>query len=326
MNILVWISGWVDSAVTAYLLQQQGHRVVWGFMLNYLEEGNPECTTKQDLESFYQVCSFLNIPYEVLDFRKEYEEKVLNYIYEGYLKGITPNPDVLCNSEVKFKLFLDEALLMGYDMIATGHYAQIENMDGEYELHRGLDPAKDQSYFLAWLNQFQLSKALFPIGGMEKTQVGNVSMSDFLQDKIGQKPWNILLEDGSIVGHHTGAYQFTIGQRRGIGLNFQAYVIDVNVADNTVVVSKDPADEKLHRSTFPLKAVSRIHEEPRFPMNAWCKVRYRQDLQECTIEKKDNQIVVQTKTPQKGVPNWQICVMYAWEKGDTVMGCGEITQ
>lgn len=140
-------------------------------MLNYLDEENPECTTKQDLESFYQVCSFLNIPFEVLDFRKEYEEKVLNYIYEGYLKGITPNPDVLCNSEVKFKLFLDEALAMGYDMIATGHYAQIENNEGVYELLRGLDPAKDQSYFLAGLNQFQLSKALFPIGGMEKKEV-----------------------------------------------------------------------------------------------------------------------------------------------------------
>lgn len=140
-------------------------------MLNYLDEENSECTTKQDLESFYQVCSFLNIPFEVLDFRKEYEEKVLNYIYEGYLKGITPNPDVLCNSEVKFKLFLDEALAMGYDMIATGHYAQIHNNEGVYKLLRGLDSTKDQSYFLAGLNQFQLSKALFPIGGMEKKEV-----------------------------------------------------------------------------------------------------------------------------------------------------------
>ena len=129
MKVLVWLSGWVDSAVTAYLLKEQGHQIVWGFMLNYLDESDPNCSTKKDLESFYQVCSFLNIPYEIIDFRQEYETKVLNYIYEWYLRGITPNPDVLCNTEVKFKLFLDEALKLGYDMIATGHYARIATME-----------------------------------------------------------------------------------------------------------------------------------------------------------------------------------------------------
>lgn len=155
-------------------------------MLNYLDEDNVNCTTKKDLESFYAVCNFLQIPYEILDFRKEYEEKILRIIYDGYLNGITPNPDILCNTEVKFTLFLNEVLAMGYDAIATGHYAKIvkvqqnnplmntdENI--QYELWRAKDLSKDQSYFLAGLNQFQLSHAIFPLGDMYKSEVRDLA-------------------------------------------------------------------------------------------------------------------------------------------------------
>lgn len=370
-KILVWLSGWVDSAVTAYLLQQQGHQVVGGFMLNYLDENDPECTTKADLESFYKVCEFLKIPYEILDFRQEYSTKILNYIYEGYLRWITPNPDVLCNTEVKFKLFLDEALKLGYDGIATGHYARIVRSDelgvrgwklsGENDvdvwnttpnsslltphLYRWIDNQKDQSYFLAGLDQFQLSKAMFPIGDMTKVQVRelaqqidlpnanrkdsqglcfvwDVAMGDFLREKIGEKPWDIVLQDGTIVGKHTGAYQFTVGQRKGIGLHFQCYVVDVDVVKNTVTVTTDPKDDQLYRKSVGIKSMHWISgTQPELPLVCTCKLRYRQAVQDCVVDLDGDQLKVVLVEPAKGVPNGQICVLY---DGDEVLGCGEI--
>ena len=352
MRILVWISWWVDSAITAYLLQQQGHQVVWGFMLNYLDETNPWCTTKQDLTSFYEVCEWLKIPFEVLDFREEYSNKVLKYLYEWYLSGITPNPDILCNSEIKFTLFLQEAISMGYEMIATGHYARIISTHKSswptYHLLTGSDTTKDQSYFLSWLNQYQLSKALFPLGDITKSQVmslahkiglpnadrkdsqglcfvGNVPMSKLLQEKIWVKPGNIILTDGTVVWTHTGAYQYTIGQRKGIGLHIQCYVVDRDIIWNTVIVSTDMTDPLLYRSTFLIRSPHWIWDPPALPVRAWCKVRYRQSLQPCLIQSIHNQsLLITTDSPQKWVPNGQICVIYGGINNQEVLWSWEI--
>lgn len=351
MKILVWISWWVDSAVAAYLLKKQWHHIVWGFMLNYLDESNPNCTTKQDLKSFYEVCDFLQIPFEVIDFRDEYENKVLRYLYDGYLSGVTPNPDILCNSEIKFKLFLDEALALWYDMIATGHYAKITTTQTNwtFRLLRGADELKDQSYFLAWLNQYQLSKALFPLGDLTKTEVraiahrsglpnadrkdsqwlcfvGNVPMSKLLQEKIGTKSGDIVSTDGRVLWTHTWAYQYTIGQRKGIGLHVQCYVVDIDIIRNRVVVSTDEQDALLYRTAFHWRNPHRILSEPTMPFRSMCKIRYRQWLQPCTVTKIANwSITVTTDEPQKWVPNGQICVLYGGSNNQEVLWSWEIT-
>ena len=348
MNIWVWISGGVDSAVAAYLLKQQWHDIVWIFMLNYLDEDNPNCTTKKDLESFYEVCAFLNIPYEILDFRKEYEEKILNSIYEWYLSWKTPNPDVLCNTEVKFKLFMDEALQMWFDAIATGHYAKIIKWHALYELRRAKDLAKDQSYFLAWLNQFQLSHALFPIGSMHKSQVrelakeiwlpnaerkdsqwlcfvGNIAMSDFLKEKIGEKKGDIILQDGTILWTHTWAYQFTIWQRRWIWLHVQCYVCDINIERNTITVTLDKHSSELSRTHFWIHSMHWIWSTFNTPLDCFVKCRYRQEPQPCKIIQQNWRYECITESAQIWVPNGQIAVFYTSDAADSqVLWCWEI--
>lgn len=348
MKIWVWISGGVDSAVAAYILKQQWHTIVWIFMLNYLDENNPNCSTKNDLESFYEVCKFLDIPYEVLDFRKEYEEKILHYIYQWYLAGITPNPDILCNTEVKFKLFLNEVLSMGYDAIATGHYAKILQRNKNYELRRATDLHKDQSYFLAWLDQFQLSHALFPLGDLYKSQVrelakqiglpnaerkdsqwlcfvGNIAMADFLKEKIGEKKGNIILQDGTIIGTHSGAYQFTIGQRKWLWLHIQCYVCWIDVEHNTVTVTQDKESDMLGRSHFGIHALHRIGTKPAIPWDYFVKCRYRQEPQPCTLIQHNWRYECITESKQIWVPNGQIAVFYTSDTADSqVIWCGEI--
>jgi tRNA-uridine 2-sulfurtransferase len=312
MKILVGLSGWVDSAVAAYLLQQEGHEVVAGFMLNYLNEDDPSCTTKQDLESFHAVRKHLRIEaYEIFDYREEYEQRILNYIYEGYQQWITPNPDVYCNSLVKFDLFLKEAMQMWFDAIATGHYAQIVESwklkVESFHLFKGVDASKDQSYFLSQLNQEQLSKAIFPLWGMNKSDVrllahqiwlpnadrpdsqglcfvGKVKMGDFLAEKLWPKPWNIVDLQWTVVGHHEWAYRYTIGQRRWLYLPFQAYVSDVNVLDNVLTVARVGEEDVLLTDRIVMHNPHRISGEAPQPWAYQCKIRYRQEAKACELQ------------------------------------------
>lgn len=230
--------------MSAYLLREAGFEVACGFMINYLEPENPECTTRVDLEEAKKVAAFLELPLFTFDYREEYESRIIAYIYREYAEGRTPNPDVFCNNLVKFDLFLEEALSLGYDGIAMGHYAQ-KKLPGTSEnrvdvcgdisciLHKGIDPEKDQSYFLSRLSTDQLDYAIFPIGGMYKSEVralaekinlpnafrkdsqglcfiGKIPMKEFLARKLEKKSGDILDTLGNVVGTHDGAFAYTI--------------------------------------------------------------------------------------------------------------------
>lgn len=345
MKILVWLSGWVDSAVAAYLLKEQGHEVVAGFMKNYIDPENPNCTTYQDANEAVKVANFLWIEIISFDLRKEYEEKIVKYIYDWYEKWITPNPDILCNSLIKFDVFLDKALAEWYDMIAMGHYARIESTNTpltnetkkSYKLLRWKDYNKDQSYFLSWLNQYQLSKSLFPIGELGKDEVrkiakevwlpnaerpdsqglcfiGKVPMRVFLKKRLPIKKWNIVLMDGTKVWEHDGAYFFTIGQSRGLDINKKAYVVKLDVKNNLVVVSYEKQEAELLKDTITTQDWHWIGEEYTTPLDCTTKIRYRQEPNQAKIEKNENWMKVTFPERQWWVAPGQTVVAYLWDE------------
>jgi tRNA-uridine 2-sulfurtransferase len=385
-KILVWLSWWVDSAVSAFLLKEQGYEVSCGFMINYLDTENPNCPTLIDLEEGKKVAEYLNLPFFTFDYREEYEKRIVDYIYSEYARGRTPNPDVFCNNLVKFDLFLEEALSLGFDGIATGHYARSRHVEVwdillwkveqdfswcrnngnteppesimyNLELCRGLDPLKDQSYFLSRLSPFQLSHAIFPIGGLLKSEVrdiarkawlpnaerkdsqglcfiGKVSMKDFLEKKIEKKPGNIIDTQGNILGEHEGAFSYTIGQRRWIkvGGGPALFVVARDVVANTVTVGTE-ADLALFSSSCTLTDwIGVIPQEWR---KYGAKIRYRQEDQEVMVNgewwmvnsgtKKEEQFTIynlQFTIPQRAITSGQICVVY---DGDIVVGSGVIS-
>ena len=307
-RVLVWLSGWVDSAVAAYLLMKEGYEVVAGFMKNYVSE-EEECSTRVDRDEAIKVAEFLGIKeFIIFDFREEYNKKIVEYIYEGYKKWITPNPDILCNSEIKFKLFLEKALNLNFDFIATGHYAQI-NQDNSwiYHLLKWIDSTKDQSYFLSSLNQFQLSKSLFPIWNLEKREVRRVAeliwlpnakrkdsqwicfvwkvdMHKFLEKKIPCKTWNIINADWKILWQHNWAVYFTIGQRKWIEIwGWPAlFVIKKDIEKNEIVVWTE--DElALFSNSLTASDWHWIGKEYTFPIKWVAKIRYRQTDQSVEI-------------------------------------------
>ena len=336
-KILVWLSGWVDSAVTAYILKGQGYDVTAGFMINYLAPEGENCLTKEDIEEAKKVAKFLDIPFFTFDYREEYEKKVLNYMYEGYKKWITPNPDIMCNSEIKFKVFLDEALESWFDMVATGHYARIEeDSDNIFHLKKGIDETKDQSYFLAGLNQFQLSKALFPIWNMRKSEVrkiaeeiglpnakrkdsqgicfvGKVNMSDFLEKKIKPKKWLVKDTSGRVLGEHKWVFYYTIGQRKWLDIWWQAepiFVVKKDLETNEIIVGTQK-DMELYDDRLKIKHMHFLGKKDfNFPLNAKAKIRYRQADQSCIIEKKDTLYRVIFQEKQRAIASGQICAIY----------------
>lgn len=347
-RVLVWLSWWVDSAVAAHLLLEQWYEVIAGFMKNYADPSNPDCHTRQDRDMALKVAHFLWIEtFVIFDFRTHYHEKIIQYIYDTYEAWLTPNPDILCNTEVKFKLFLEKARDVWCDYVATGHYVRKTSHDGSYSLLKGKDDNKDQSYFLSWLNQYQLEHALFPLGGLTKPQVreiakninlpnaerkdsqglcfiGKVDMKTFLQEALPTKHWDIIDEKGAVLWTHTWVHFYTIGQRQGLGLAWGPwYVIHKDTQSNTLVVGKKDATALYHSALIASKLHRVMWSIPTLPCTLHAKIRYRQADQACTIarftneqqsNKKDNlSLIVNFKTPQRAISPGQTIAFYDWD-------------
>ena len=346
-KVLVWLSWWVDSAVAAYLLQQQWYEVIAGFMKNYADESNPNCHTREDRNMAINVAQFLWIDtFIIFDFRQQYDERIVQYIYKTYEQWLTPNPDVLCNSLVKFDLFLEKALSLWCKYVATGHY--VRKIKETPLLKRWIDHNKDQSYFLSRLSHQQIDHALFPLGEMTKPEVrklakeiwlpnadrpdsqwlcfiGKVSIKDFLKQQLPTKQGDIIVEDGTKVGEHEWAYFFTIGQSRWLNINKKAYVIDINVETNTVIVSYEKHVEWLEKTSVVAKNRHRLSPPlTNFPHTLRTKIRYRQEPQQATFSSLEKGIATFTyEAPQRAVAPGQILVAY--DENECVIGSGIIS-
>ena len=337
-KILVWLSGWVDSAVTAYLLKEQWYDVTAGFMINYIsDDGN--CPTKKDLEEAKKVAEFLWINFFSFDYQKEYNDKIIQYIFDGYRQWYTPNPDILCNSKIKFDLFLQEAINLGFDAIATGHYARIVESDWLYRLFKWKDQVKDQSYFLAWLKQWQLSKALFPIWSLEKSEVrqiakkawlpnadrkdsqwlcfiGNVDMKEFLKKELPEKKWYTVDREWNILWEHNWVWFYTIWQRRWLGIwwNKAYFVIQKDLENNNLIVW-DEEELALFSKSLTANNWHCISDELQLPQKWYARIRHWQSLQSSEVfDLWDFRIKVEFENSQRAIASGQIVAFYQGEE------------
>jgi len=308
------MSGGVDSSVAAAMLVRAGFDVTGGFIKNWSSSKDPlsgECTWRADRRDAMRVAAVLDIPLLTFDFEKQYRERVVAELYRGYEDGETPNPDVLCNEYVKFGLFWDKAKELGFDLMATGHYAQASpsGPSGLSGLTRGKDPEKDQSYFLYRVNQKALSHTLFPIGDLRKSKVrelarkwklpvaekpdsqgicfiGKIDLGTFLSGKIKSKPGDIVTPDGNVIGRHDGLYLYTIGQRQRIGVagSHPWYVAAKDKTTNRLVVVEKDGHPWLRAKTMEVGDVHWIAgKPPKLPFEAQVQARYRTEALPCTI-------------------------------------------
>mgnify|MGYP001594061139 CR=1 FL=1 len=340
MKIIVGLSGGVDSSVATLMLLEQGYDVEALFMKNWDEDDKDgHCTAEQDLSDAQKVADKLGVKLHTINFSADYWEDVFEHFLQEHKKGRTPNPDVLCNQKIKFKVFLEHALSLGADKIATGHYARISHDDGEYQLKTGLDNNKDQSYFLYLLGQEQLSKSLFPLGGISKTEVraiankhnlitadkkdstgicfiGERNFSEFLQTYLPKQQGDIVDENGQFIKHHQGLAFYTIGQRKGleIGGGFSNspepwFVADKRVESNEILVVQGD-HQLLYHNTLNTSNLHWIGSQPNLPLNCQAKIRYRQASQDCTIIKQNDCVKVIFKNPQRAITPGQSIVFY----------------
>jgi len=398
MKIAVGLSGGVDSSVAALLLKEQGHEVIALFMQNWHDTTGTlygDCPWKDDKAIAQMVAKKLNIPFHFIDLSEEYSKRVVDYMFSEYKMGRTPNPDVLCNREIKFEVFLKTALELGVDYVATGHYCRKETIINEkgQEIHRllvGTDSNKDQSYFLCQLSQEQISKALFPIGHLIKPQVreiatkaelpsankkdsqgicfvGKVDLPVFLQQKLEAKDGNVVEvfnafyegndlfnqckvgydntydlplisrpyiyteKSGAIIGTHTGAHFYTIGQRKGLNIGGHVhplFVIATDINSNTIYVGEGQDHPGLYRKALFIKSneihwirpdLSMVQGEIR---DYKVRIRYRQPLQDARLMCEEEGIYILFNKPQRGVASGQFA---AWYSGDEMIGSGVIS-
>jgi len=343
-HVYVGMSGGVDSSVTAALLKEQGYQVTGVYMKNWTTDlPGFVCPWADDLADAKRVAVQLDIPFKVFDFQKEYKQQVVDYMIAEYQAGRTPNPDIMCNQEIKFDLFLKTALADGADMIATGHYARVARPGS---LLTGLDKNKDQSYFLYRVTKDALAKTLLPVGELTKPEVraearklglvtadkkdsqgicfvGKIGIKEFLQNYVEAEPGDIIdKKTGKVIGQHDGAIFYTIGQRQGlhVGGGLPYYVISKDMAANVVYVTTDLNDENLWKQALTLGAPHWINEPPVIGKAYKARMRYRAALVDCTVEQLDeHQLRLILSEPERALTAGQSAVLY---DGDRVIGGG----
>jgi tRNA-specific 2-thiouridylase len=359
-RVVVGLSGGVDSAVTAYLLKQQGYEVIGIFMKNWEDDDDSEfCSSNIDFVDAAAVADVVGIEIEHVNFAAEYKDRVFAEFLREYQNGCTPNPDILCNAEIKFKAFLDHAMRLGADKIATGHYARVREVDGEFQLLKGLDASKDQSYFLHRLNQAQLSKTMFPVGELHKTEVRRIAdeiglpnakkkdstgicfigerpFRDFLNRYIANAPGLIKDEQGRKIGNHVGLSFYTLGQRQGLGIGGLKekgaqrgggehqpwFVARKDLATNTLFAVQGHDHPWLLYGALHADDLSWCAPHQPRPGRYAAKTRYRQADAPCSLSYNDKgELVLAFDDPQWAVTPGQSAVLY---DGDVCLGGGVI--
>ncbi|MEW6478116.1 MAG: tRNA 2-thiouridine(34) synthase MnmA [Pseudomonadota bacterium] len=360
-RVVVGLSGGVDSAVSAYLLKQQGYEVIGIFMKNWEDDDDSEyCSSRQDWLDAASVADVIGIDIEHVNFAAEYKDRVFAEFLREYQAGRTPNPDILCNAEIKFKAFLDHAMRLGAEKIATGHYARVRfnGTTGTHELLKGLDPLKDQSYFLHRLNQAQLSKTMFPVGELPKTEVRRIASEiklpnakkkdstgicfigerpfrDFLNRYISKEPGPIKDPSGRTIGQHVGLSFYTLGQRQGLGIGGVKakgaqkggsehepwFVARKDVEKNTLWVVQGHDHPWLMSPALRAEDVSWVAGQAPAAQQIAAKTRYRQSDAPCTLAVDDTGFTLRFAEPQWAVTPGQSAVLY---DGEVCLGGGVI--
>jgi tRNA-specific 2-thiouridylase len=351
-KILAAMSGGVDSSVAAALLLEQGHEVVAAYMKNWINEENilGDCPWQQDIEDARAVSDKLGIEFRVVNLMTDYRERVVKYLLEGYQTGITPNPDVMCNREIKFGVFLDYALEHGFCAVATGHYAQVtHHAGGPSRVCRGADPNKDQTYFLALLQQHQAQRALFPIGGLLKPEVrrraealglatagkkdsqgicfiGQVKMSDFLRAFVPDAPGPIVTPEGKKLGEHRGLHLYTLGQRKGLGIASNVFkeayvVVEKRMATRELVLAFDRSETpRLYAARAVVGSLSWVNRPVTEECLRQAQPRYRCPGQDAVLTPlEEGKLAVAFDVPQRALAPGQICAFY---DGEELLGGG----
>jgi tRNA-uridine 2-sulfurtransferase len=354
-NIVVGMSGGVDSSVTALLLLEQGHQVTGLFMKNWEEDdGTEQCTAMEDLADAQQVCDKLGIELKTVNFAAEYWDDVFEVFLTEFQAGRTPNPDILCNKYVKFRAFLDYAIKdLGADYIATGHYGRVSEKDGEYFLLKGLDPDKEQSYFLYTLKQHELAHTLFPIGHLHKKEIrrlaqqagfdncrkkdstgicfiGERKFKEFLQRYLPTQPGEMRSPEGRLIGKHQGLMYYTLGQRQGLGIGGVKdapdepwYVLDKDLENNVLIVGQGHDHPLMLHNTLEASRLDWCNNKPLTEtVECTAKTRYRQTDQPCRVDPLgEDRCQVFFDEPQRAITPGQSVVFY---QGEICLGGGII--